>query len=47
VITASCEDFTKIREILVTAIEEVRAVVRKYESEEGYYYSLDFFSLKK
>jgi uncharacterized protein (TIGR02147 family) len=47
VITASREDSSKIREILVRAIEEVRAVVRKSGNEEGYCYSLDFFGLKK
>lgn len=47
VITASREDAPKIREILVHAIEQVRAIVKSSGNEEGYAYSLDFFSLLK
>lgn len=46
VITASREDSVRIREILVKAIEEVRAVVRPSPSEEGYCYTIDFYGLR-
>jgi uncharacterized protein (TIGR02147 family) len=45
VITASIEDSAKIREIMVQAIEKIRAVVRSSPNERGYAYSLDFFGL--
>lgn len=47
VITASYEDSPKIREILVKAIEEVRAVVRPSKNEAAFSYSIDFFELRK
>jgi uncharacterized protein (TIGR02147 family) len=47
VITASYEDSPKIREILVKAIEEVRAVVRPSKNEAAFSYAIDFFELRK
>ncbi|MBL7542462.1 MAG: TIGR02147 family protein [Bdellovibrionaceae bacterium] len=47
VITASEQDSTKIREIMVKAIEEIRAVVKTSQDESGFCYSLDFFEFRK
>ncbi len=47
VITASHNDSVRIREILVRAIEEVRATVRGSKDEACYAYSVDFFGLRK
>ncbi|MBI3543402.1 MAG: TIGR02147 family protein [Deltaproteobacteria bacterium] len=46
VITASRADADVIREILVKAIENVRAVVKKSEDQEGFCYAIDFFGLR-
>lgn len=47
VITASYEDSSKIREIMVKAIEDIRAVVRPSKDEAGFCYALDFFEFGK
>jgi len=47
VITASKADADQIKEIMVRAIESVRAVVKNSPDEEGYCYSLDFFGFRK
>jgi uncharacterized protein (TIGR02147 family) len=47
VVTASYEDSPKIREILVKAIEQVRAVVRPSKNETAFSYGIDFFELRK
>ncbi|MGZ3698691.1 MAG: TIGR02147 family protein [Bdellovibrionota bacterium] len=47
VITSSKADAEKIRSLLVSAIEDVRAVVKPSKDEEGYCYAIDFFGLRK
>ena len=47
VITASQADGDRIREILVQAIEQVRAIVKESKDEDGFCYSLDFFGLRE
>ncbi|MCM2277406.1 MAG: DUF4423 domain-containing protein [Oligoflexia bacterium] len=41
----SREDLPKVREILVNAIEQARAVIRSSKDEEVYCYALDLFGL--
>ncbi|RYZ92829.1 MAG: TIGR02147 family protein [Proteobacteria bacterium] len=45
--TVSCghDDTTKIREILLKAIQEIRAVVKESPSEDVFCYNLDFFKI--
>jgi len=47
VITASRADADQIREILVGAIERIRAVVKDSRDEDGFCYTIDFFGLAK
>jgi uncharacterized protein (TIGR02147 family) len=46
VITLSKTDADQAKEILVKAIEKVRAVVKASKDEEGFCYAIDFFGLR-
>jgi uncharacterized protein (TIGR02147 family) len=46
VVTVSRADADRVREALVRAIEDVRAIVRPSPSEEGFCYAIDFFGLQ-
>lgn len=45
VVGVSRHDLPRIREVLVKAIEQVRAIVKESKDEEVYCYNLDFFGL--
>jgi uncharacterized protein (TIGR02147 family) len=46
VMTVSLEDSVKVRELLVKAIEDIRAVIRNSDNEACFAYAIDFFGLK-
>lgn len=45
VVTMSVDDGTKVRAIIIKAIEDIRAVVSGSKDERGFCYALDFFPL--
>jgi len=47
VISCSKADADEIRSVLVKAIEGVRAVVKESPNEEGFFYGIDFFGLRR
>lgn len=47
VITCSAEDGLKIKNLLLNAIKQARALVKHSKDEDGFSYSIDFFSLKE
>ena len=45
VITCSHQDIEKIREVMLSAIQEIKALIRESQDETLFVYSLDLFGL--